>query len=97
MSAKKNSGPIAHQNEQIIVFGSLELICIDTGEVYLVNRAQEEVSRVDDPNRTLKLTQRQFGTLPDGGLEILERYATEDNSESLVIDASPSWLEKIKL
>jgi hypothetical protein len=96
MSAKNKSGIKSHYNEQIIVFGSVELICIDTGEVYIVRREQEEVSSIGDPKRTLRLAQRQIGRLSDGGLEVLERYASEDGSESLVIDASPSWLETIK-
>ncbi len=78
-----------------IVFG-LELVCIDDTRWFFVDRVREELRSIDVPGERFMLAQRQFGRREDGDVEILERYQTEDGSDSLVLDASPAWLAEIR-
>jgi hypothetical protein len=82
--------------EHEIVFGNVELVRIEGERIYVVDREREELRSLDWSHRDFKLTQRQFGRLEDGGVEILERYALDDVSESIVLDSSPSQLEDLE-
>jgi hypothetical protein len=80
--------------EHEIVFETLELLRVDGQQVYVVDRVREELRSLEEPTRRVPLVQRQFGSRPDGELEVLERYADDDNY-SVVVDASPAWLSEI--
>lgn len=79
-----------------VVFGSLELVCIDFTRWFVVDREREELRSLDLPCEKMELAQRQCGRGPEGDLEVLERYATEDGSISIVLDASPAYLADLK-
>jgi hypothetical protein len=80
--------------EHEIVFETLELLRVDGQQVYVVDRVREELRSLEEPTKRVPLVQRQFGSRPDGELEVLERYADNDN-HSVVVDASPAWLSEI--
>lgn len=78
------------------VFGSLELDCLDHDPWFVVDRRREELRSLDATGEKLTLLQGQTGRRPDGEMEVLERYATEDGTESIVLDSSPAWLDELK-
>lgn len=82
--------------EHEIVFGDVELIRIEGDLVYIVDREREELRSLDGTHPKFTLTQQQYGRCPDGEIEVLERYATEDESNSIVIDSSPAFLESLR-
>lgn len=74
----------------------LEVIAIDGHTTYLVDRRRDELRNIHDPSDTIPLAQRQCGRTSAGELEVLERYQRDDGGPSIVLDASPCWLETIK-
>ena len=44
----------------------------------------------------MMLAQRQVGRTEHGSDEILERYETEDGTESIILNASPEWLAQLR-
>jgi hypothetical protein len=80
--------------EHEIVFGDLELVRIEGGDDYVVDREREVLRNLDSSKPDLKLTQRQHGRRQDGDSEILERYASDDENVVVILDASPAFLEE---
>ena len=79
-----------------VVFGTLELVCLDDTRWFVVDRARQELRSLDVPCQRMPLSQRQAGQRSDGGQEILECYETEDGSESIMLDSSPDWLDQLR-
>jgi hypothetical protein len=79
-----------------IVCQYLEVITIDGHTTYIVDRHREELRNIHDPSVTIPLAQRQSGRTAAGDLEVLERYHGDDGGLSIVLDASPCWLESLK-
>ena len=71
-----------------------EIIIVDGSAKYLVDRKRQELRRLTGPHAVLSLEQQQYGRTPDGGVELLERYCS-DEGESIVVDSSPGWLREI--
>ncbi len=44
----------------------------------------------------LPLVQVQYGSLPDGDVEILERYCDPESDDGVMVDASPAWLLELQ-
>ncbi len=82
--------------EHYLVLDAFELVVCDGHRYFVVDRTREELRSLLDPCEVLPLAQRQFGRLPDGKLEVLERYESVDASgEPVVLDSSPSWLDQL--
>jgi hypothetical protein len=79
-----------------VVCHYLEIINIDGHTTYIVDRRREELRNIHDPSDTLPLAQRQSGRTAAGDWEVLERYQADDGGLSIVLDASPCWLESLK-
>ena len=71
-----------------------EFVVVDGDTKYLVDRQRQELHRLNDPVTTLPVVQRQVGHTANGALEVLERDCSDDG-ESVVVDASPDWLDEI--
>jgi hypothetical protein len=74
----------------------LEVITIDDRATYFVDRYRSELRNIHDPSDTIPLAQRQSGRTAAGDLEVLERYQRDEDGLSIVLDASPCWLEALK-
>jgi hypothetical protein len=82
--------------EHYLVLEKIELIIIDGDRYFVVDRDRGELRNLLDPAEVFPLAQRQIGRLPDGDLEVLERYQADDETgESVCLDASPSWLAQL--
>lgn len=68
----------------------------DSDRFLVVDRKREELRNILGPADLLPPAQKQSGRTPEGELEVLERYQTEnEQGESVVIDSSPSWLNQL--
>jgi hypothetical protein len=81
--------------QHFILFQDLEFVIVNESKAYFVNREQRQLENIHDPDDILPEVERQTGCLPDGGLEVLERYCADDDEKAVVIDASPSWLAEL--
>ncbi len=81
--------------QHFTLFQGLEFVIVDESKTYFVNREQRRLENIHDVDDILPEVQRQIGCLPDGGLEILERYCKCNDEEAVVIDSSPSWLAEL--
>ena len=88
----KSTFPVEHY----FVLEHNEMVLCDDDRLFQVDRVREELRNVRDPGEVLHLTQRQFGRLPDGELEILERYQADDEqSAAVIVHSSPTWLDQL--
>ena len=71
-----------------------EIVVVDGSVKYFVDRKRQELRRLTGPASVLPLEQQQYGRTPDGGVELLERYCSDDG-QSVVVDSSPGWLRQI--
>ena len=81
--------------QHFTLYQGLEFVVVDESKTYFVNREQRQLENIHNVDDILPEVQRQFGCLPDGGLEILERFCKSNNEEAVVIDSSPSWLTEL--
>ena len=81
--------------QHFTLYQGLEFVIVDERKTYFVNREQRQLENIHDLDDILPEVQRQFGGLPDGGMEILERYCKSNDEIAVVIDASPSWLAEL--
>ena len=81
--------------EHFITSKGLEFVIVDQSRTYSVNREHHRLENIHDLNDVLTLGQRQFGRLPNGEIEILERYRADDDDKDVVLDSSPSWLAEL--
>ena len=88
----KSTFPVEHY----FVLEHIEIVICDDDRLFQVDRVREELRNVREPGEVLPLIQRQFGRLPDGEIEILERYQTDDEQRAAVImHSSPTWLDQL--
>ena len=81
--------------QHFTLYQGLEFVIVNESRTYFVNREQRQLENIHNVDDILPEVQRQFGCLPDGGLEILERFCKSNNEEAVVIDSSPSWLTEL--
>lgn len=82
--------------EHCIVMDSIELVRCDDDRIFIVDRERKELRNLLDPRDVLPLVQRQMGRLPNGELEVLERYQTdEERGAAVIVDSSPTRLDEL--
>ena len=82
--------------DHFLLFQGLEFVTVDESKTYFVNREQEQLENVDNLDDILPLVQVQYGSLPDGDVEILERYCDPESDDGVMVDASPAWLLELQ-
>lgn len=74
--------------EHIIVFGGLELVCVDNDDVYIVDRELEVLRNIHQPELVLALKCREEGSFANGSREIIEHYVSDDGKVDVTLFAN---------
>lgn len=74
----------------------VESIVVDDERFVVVGRERQELRSLQRYDEVLPLVRQKSGRWPNGELELMERYCDlHDDTNSVVLDASPSWLEQL--